>query len=493
MGDERDGVSENQHRVVIIGAGFAGLGMAIQLRQAGVDDFVILEKSDDVGGCWHDNQYPGAACDIPSHLYSFSFKPKANWSRTFAPQPEILGYLQHCARKYDLHRHLRLGVEVQAADFDSDTGIWNVTTGRGETLRTRVLISACGQLNRPAYPALPGIERFQGAAFHSATWNHDFKLAGKRVAVIGTGASAIQIVPSIIDTVQTLHLFQRHAAYVIPKPDRPFADWEQDMFSAVPGMQQLTRASTYLRNELRVLGFTYFPPAMKLLELAAEKERERCVADLELRRKLTPDYPMGCKRILLSNDYYPALCKPNAEVITDAISHVTERGIVTKDGRERELDAIIYSTGFKATEFLAPMQIRGRDGRELGAAWRDGAEAYLGITVHGFPNLFMLYGPNTSLGHNSIIYMLESQFRYIMACLHELDARSLRYLEVNAQVQTTFNAKLQERLAGTIWEQGCDSWYKTASGKHTNNWPGFTFAYRHLTQAPNFADYERRS
>jgi cation diffusion facilitator CzcD-associated flavoprotein CzcO len=478
------------HKVVIIGAGFGGLGMAIELRRAGIEDFVVLERNDAIGGVWHDNLYPGAACDVPSHLYSYSFEPKPDWSRKFAAQNEILTYLQHCVRKYDLQRHLRLSTEVQSAQFDEAAGLWEVRIKSGETLRAHALVCACGQLNRPAYPSLPGLERFKGTAFHSARWKQDYDLRGKRVAIIGTGASAIQIVPSIIDTVKSLQLFQRHAAYVIPKPDREYAAWEKALYAAVPVTQKLSRGRLYSTHETRVLGFTYFPKLMKIVERAFTREITRVVKDPELRRKLTPDYPIGCKRILISNDFYPALCKPNAELVTDAIERIEERGIVTADGKLREVDAIIYGTGFTASDFLAPMEIRGRAGKDLNEEWRDGAQAYLGINISGFPNLFMLYGPNTSLGHSSIVYMLESQIHYVMACLRELDTRKLRFLDVLARVQSEFNDSLQAQLKRTVWDQGCDSWYKLSSGKHTNNWPGFTFAYRRLTRTPDFSRYE---
>ncbi|CAD5109594.1 flavin-containing monooxygenase [Zestomonas carbonaria] len=477
-------------RVLIIGAGFGGLGLAIRLRQSGIDDFLILEKAGEVGGTWRDNSYPGAACDVPSHLYSFSFAPKTDWSRKYAPQAEIHAYQRQLADDYGLRRHIRFGIEVAGAAFDEAEGLWRVTSTAGETFAARALVSACGQLNRPLYPRLPGIERFQGEVFHSARWNHDYDLAGKRVAVVGTGASAIQFVPQIAPQVARLHLFQRSAAYVIPKPDRAYRPWELALMQRFPALQKVDRLLKYIQHESRVLAFSVFPPLMKMMRLSFHKHLARGIPDRELRRRLEPDYPLGCKRILISNDYYPALARDNVEVVDTAIREVTERGLVSADGREREVDAIIYGTGFAATDFLAPMHITGRGGLELNQAWRDGAEAYLGISVNGFPNLFVLYGPNTNLGHNSILYMLESQFSYVLGCLRALDERGLRYLDVKPEVQRQFNRRLQHQVRHTVWEQGCTSWYKTADGKNTNNWPGFTFAYRKLTRHPELADYE---
>ena len=477
-------------RILIIGTGFGGLGMAIQLRQAGFEDFLLLEKAGDIGGTWRDNSYPGAACDVPSHLYSFSFEPKVDWSRKYAPQAEIHGYMQHCVDKYRLRPHIRLQAEVRSAAFDESAGLWRVSLSSGEELTAEVLISACGQLNQPAYPAIPGIEQFQGEAFHSARWRHDLDLAGKRVAVIGTGASAIQFVPQIQPRVAELKLFQRSAAYVLPKADRAYRPWELALLRRLPWLQRLDRSLQYLQHEVRGLAFISLPWLMKVFRSGFDRHLRRHIPDPALRARLQPDYPMGCKRILISNDYLPALAQANVQVIDTPIEAVTSTGIRTRDGQEHACDVLIYGTGFAATDFLAPMQIRGRDGVELNQAWREGAEAYKGISVSGFPNLFILYGPNTNLGHSSIIYMLESQFRYVLGCIQALQARGLRYLDVKAQVQQAYNRRIQADSHRTIWEQGCSSWYKTASGKSTNNWPGYTFTYRHLTRAPELADYD---
>ena len=484
--------SQNQAalRVLIIGSGFGGLGMAIQLQKAGIEDFLLLEKAAEVGGTWRDNSYPGAACDVPSHLYSFSFEPKTDWSRTYAPQAEIYGYMLHCVTKYQLRSRIRCNAEVASAAFDAAAALWRVTLSTGEELYSEVLISACGQLNQPAYPALPGIEQFAGEAFHSARWRHDLNLSGKRVAVIGTGASAIQFVPQIQPQVGELKLFQRSAAYVLPKPDRAYRPWELALMRRLPWLQRLDRGFKYVQHEVRGLAFISMPWLMKLFRFSFERHLKQHISDPQLRSQLQPNYPMGCKRILISNDYLPALTQPNVTVISEAISRVSETAIITADGCEHPCDVLIYGTGFAATDFLAPMQIRGLGGQELNQAWRDGAEAYKGISVSGFPNLFILYGPNTNLGHNSIIYMLESQFRYVLGCIDLLRQQGARYVDVKATVQQRYNQQIQASSHRTIWEQGCSSWYKTASGKSTNNWPGYTFTYRQQTRAPEPDDYE---
>ncbi|MHC5350077.1 flavin-containing monooxygenase [Metapseudomonas furukawaii] len=475
-------------RVLIVGAGFGGLGMAIQLRKAGIEDFLLLEKGDEIGGTWRDNGYPGAACDVPSHLYSFSFEPKADWSRKFAPQAEILAYLRHCAAKYGLRRQIRFGCEVEGAVFDEASGTWEVHSRAGERFRARALVSACGQLNRPAWPTIPGLETFQGELFHSARWNHRYDLAGKRVAVIGTGASAIQFVPQIAPQVARLTVFQRSAPYVIRKPDRAYRSWELALMRRLPALQKVDRLLTYIHHESRALAFTVFPSLMRLMRGRFERHLRRGIADPELRRRLVPDYPLGCKRILISNDFYPALERPNVALEDGGIREVAADAVITRDGRRIEVDAIILGTGFTATDFLAPMRIRGLAGRDLNEAWREGAEAYLGISVTGFPNLFVLYGPNTNLGHNSIIYMLESQFPYVLDGIRAL--QGVRYLDLKPEVQRRFNQRLQREVRHTVWEQGCTSWYKTADGRNTTNWPGFTFTYRQLTRRLELDRYE---
>lgn len=477
-------------RVLIIGAGFAGVGLAIQLQKRGIEDFLVLEKAASVGGTWRDNHYPGAACDVPSHLYSYSFEPKTDWSRKFAPQAEIVAYIQHCVDKHQLAGKIRCNTEVASAEFEQASGLWRVIGKDGEHYLAQALVSACGQLNQPAYPRIPGLESFAGEAFHSARWNHAYDLAGKRVAVIGTGASAIQFVPEIVPKVQHLTLFQRSAAYVISKPDRAYKRWELALLRRWPWLQQIDRGLKYVQHEVRALAFIHFPVLMKLFQFSFQRHLAAAIADPERQRQLQPDYPLGCKRILISNNYFPALAQGNVEIVNQAIQSITPQGVVTADGREHPVDALIYGTGFAATDFLAPMQIKGLVGVELNQAWRDGAEAYKGISVNGFPNLFLLYGPNTNLGHNSILYMLESQFAYVLNCLDALQQQGLRYMDVKPQVQQRFNQHLQQVIRHSIWEQGCTSWYKNAAGKNTNNWPGFTFTYRQQTRHLELADYD---
>lgn len=477
-------------RVLIIGAGFAGVGLAIQLQKRGIDDFLVLEKAASVGGTWRDNHYPGAACDVPSHLYSYSFEPKTDWSRKFAPQAEIVAYIQHCVDKHQLASKIRCNTEVASAEFEQASGLWRVIGKEGEHYLAQALVSACGQLNQPAYPRIPGLESFAGEAFHSARWNHAYDLTGKRVAVIGTGASAIQFVPEIVPKVQHLTLFQRSAAYVISKPDRAYKRWELALLRRWPWLQQIDRGLKYVQHEVRALAFIHFPALMKLFQFSFQRHLAAAIADPERQRQLQPDYPLGCKRILISNNYFPALAQGNVAIVNQAIQSITAHGVVTADGREHPVDALIFGTGFAATDFLAPMQIKGLGGVELNQTWRDGAEAYKGISVSGFPNLFLLYGPNTNLGHNSILYMLESQFAYVLNCLDALQQQGLRYMDVKPQVQQRFNQHLQQVIRHSIWEQGCTSWYKNAAGKNTNNWPGFTFTYRQQTRHLELADYD---
>ncbi|PRE10753.1 flavin-containing monooxygenase [Burkholderia gladioli] len=474
---------------IVIGAGFAGIGMGVALKRAGIDNFLILERSNDVGGVWRDNGYPGAACDVPSHLYSFSFEPNPEWTRTFARQPEIYAYLQRCAAKYGLEQHLRFRAEVTHARYDESRALWCVTLSDGSTLGAAQLISGTGQLSRPALPKLPGMNEFRGRAFHSAHWEHDYRLEGKRVAVVGTGASAIQFVPAIADTVRSLTVFQRSAAYLTPRHDRQYSQWQRALFRKLPWMMKLHRAAIYMRYESRAIAFTRMKGLMKLaVGRPFRKLLTQQVDDASLRERLTPDYPIGCKRILLSSNYLAAMNRDNVELVTSGIRRVTGSGIETSDGTLREFDAILYGTGFAATEFLSPMRITGRGGLDLNEVWQRGAQAWLGMTVPGFPNFFMLYGPNTNLGHNSIIYMLESQIAHVMRCLQEMRRSGASAIEVAQRRYRRFNAHVQQRLATTVW-QGCKSWYVDANGHNSTNWPGFTFGYRWLTRYSSLNAY----
>ncbi len=478
---------------LIIGTGFAGVGMAVQLQEAGIDNYLVLERAGDVGGVWRDNVYPGAACDVPSHLYSYSFAQNPAWSRKFAAQPEIHRYVRDCAQRFGVTAKTRFHSEVASAAFDAATGLWTVFLTDGTEFRSRALITAMGQLSQPAMPRVPGMERFKGEVFHSATWRHDIDLTGKRVAVVGTGASAIQFVPEIVPKVKSLVLFQRSAPYVIPKGDRAYHALEKLAFAQAALLQSGSRAVQFLVHESRALAFTSLNKLMKVMELQFKFNLRRQIKDPVLRKTLTPDYPMGCKRILLSNNYYPALAQPHVSVVSGAVQEVDATGVIGPDGRHHEVDVIIYGTGFKATEFLNPLQITGLNGVSLQERWKQGAEAYLGITVSGFPNLFMLYGPNTNLGHSSIILMLEAQMGYIRQCVSRLLADKLRYLNVKQGAEQRFNADLQKQLKQSVWQGGCTSWYVNEAGRNVANWPGFTVTYRLRTQRPDWNDYQQAS
>lgn len=475
--------------VLIIGTGFGGIGMAIALLKAGVNNVLLLERAQDVGGVWRDNGYPGAACDVPSHLYSFSFEPNAEWSSRFASQPEIHAYLRRCVAKYGLAPRIRFGAEVKQAEYDEHAALWRVTLTSGECLQAALLVTATGQLSQPRLAHLPGIERFKGRSFHSAQWDHTHTLAGKRVAVVGTGASAIQFVPAIAGTVQQLTVFQRTPPHLLPRDDRAYTERQKARFRRWPCLMKLHRASIYVRFESRALAFTRFKGLMQIaVGMPFQAMLKRQVPDAALRAQLTPTYPIGCKRILLSSNYLATLSRPNVTLVTQAIRRVTEDGVETTDGTHHAADTLIHGTGFAAAEFLSPMRITGRGGLNLNDAWRNGAAAYLGLTVPGFPNLFMLYGPNTNLGHNSIVYMLESQIAHVMRCWRAMKAQQASSIEVDALRHQRFNAKLQQALKHTVWN-GCKSWYLDAAGHNGNNWPGFTLTYRWLTRFTSLRAY----
>jgi cation diffusion facilitator CzcD-associated flavoprotein CzcO len=439
--------------IAVIGAGFSGIGMTVALRKAGFDDVTVYERSHDVGGVWRDNTYPGAACDVASHLYSFSFAPEGRWSKRFAEQAEIHAYLRWVADDYGVLPCVRFSHDVADASWDGEH--WTLTFGDGGTAVHDAVIAACGQLSRPSYPAVPGKEDFAGTAFHSARWDHAHDLAGRRVVVLGTGASAIQFVPEIAKQAVKAAL------------------------ARFPLLLTADRLRTFLINEPRSLGFNTDPRLISGHHKKFLRHLARQVTDPVLRAKLTPTDPMGCKRILQSNDWYPALCRPNVSVVTEAVTRVVPKGVVTADGVLHEADTLLYGTGFTATDLLAPMRISAR-GQSLSDAWSDGAEAYLGSAVAGFPNLFLLYGPNTNLGHNSIILMLESQFRWVTQALAQIPAGGS--VEVRAEAQARFNTWLQKRLARTVFARGCQSWYLTAAGRNTQNWPGTTLDFRRRTR-----------
>jgi cation diffusion facilitator CzcD-associated flavoprotein CzcO/acetyl esterase/lipase len=490
-GDAFEG-SANGHRtptVAIIGAGFGGIGLGISLRRAGIDSFTIFEKADGVGGVWRDNTYPGLTCDIPSHLYSFSFEPNPDWSRTYSPQPEILAYLERCVEKYGLERNLRLGTEVARADFNAESGRWLVSTAAGEEREFDVVVSSCGQLSRPALTRIPGADRFKGPIFHTARWDHDVELDGKRVAVIGTGASTIQVVPAIAPRVGQLDVYQRSAPFVVPKKDRPYRDWERRLFRWFPPVRIAVRFGQWLQFELFSSAYTRFKPLGRVAASVAEKNLEEQLSDPPLRRAFTPRDVIGCKRVLVSSDYYATFERPNVKLIPQGVRELTPTGIIAEDGTERIADVVVLSTGFESHSFLAPMEVRGFECRELSEVWRGGANAYLGMTVAGFPNLFVMYGPNTNLGAGSIITQLESQMSYIVDGVQRLQRRG-GWLSVRPEVQESFDRAIQERLSDSVWVTGCSNWYVDESGRDTNNWPGFTLEYRWRTRRLDPSDYE---
>ncbi len=475
--------------IAIVGAGFSGIGTAIRLRRAGITSFTVFDKSDRVGGTWRDNTYPGSGCDVPSHLYSYSFERRSDWSRHFPKQPEILDYLEDCVDRNHLRPHLRLGMELAAATWDDHTARWTLRFADGSEHTAHAVVFGLGQLNRPRYPDIPGHEAFRGEAFHSARWNHDHDLTGRRVAVVGNGASAIQFAPHVVRQAAHVTQFQRSANWIGPKPDGPFTARQQWLLRHVPGIELGVRARIYATFETRFLALRQGSRLGELGRKGLLRYLETQVSDPDLRAKLTPDYPVGCKRILISNDYLRALTKDNVDVVTEAITTIDEHGLVTADGTHHEVDTIIYATGFESTGFLEPVEIRGRGGRSLHEEWAGGADAYLGTTVHGYPNLFVLYGPNTNLGHNSIIYMVESQLNHVLGVLSWLRRDGVDWAEPTAAAQAAYNADLDRALDKTVWAAGCDSWYKTASGRITNNWPDHTFRFRTATRHPDYAAY----
>ncbi|MES2318153.1 MAG: NAD(P)/FAD-dependent oxidoreductase [Pseudomonadota bacterium] len=474
-----------QYDVIIVGSGFAGLCMAVRLKQAGIDNFLILEKDKEFGGTWWANHYPGCAVDVPSHLYSFSFARNAAWSHRFARRDELLAYTRAIVRDFGLLPHLRVDTAFDGADFDEEGGRWLVHTSAGE-LSAKCVVGATGSLNRPARPALPGLDSFAGTMFHSSGWEHDYDLRGKRVAVIGTGASAIQFIPEIAGQVARLDLYQRTAPWILPRPDRPIGALEKRLLAAVPALQGLYRVLVYLQYESRALWFAYFPRMLGSVQRLATRHMHKQVADPVLRAKLTPDYALGCKRVLLMNSYYPALARANVDVIADPIAQVRAHSIVTAGGQEREVDAIVLATGFDVEHSLHVGQVRGRGGKLLFAEDKEG---YKGCAVAGFPNYFLITGPNTGLGHNSMIYMIESGVAYVLDAVQSIRAGKLHSVEVKEDVQRAYNARLQQRMRRTVWSTGCKSWYLDQDGKNFTLWPGFTFAYRRQTRRFDIDNY----
>lgn len=479
--------------VAIIGAGFAGLAAAIRLKQENRNSFIIFERAAEVGGTWRDNVYPGCACDVPSHLYSYSFELNPNWSRAYSTQPEIFAYIKGCVTHYQLEKQIRYNTEITKLQFIESEGHWLLSSDDGYSTMARIVISATGPLNRPNLPNIKGLDSFKGTVFHSSNWNHKFDLTNKKVAVIGTGASAIQFIPQIAPKVVQLTIFQRSAPWVTPRMDRKLTNFEHSLYKAIPGVQRLIRAFIYWILELRGLSLLGNEAFNRFGAKMAKKHLENAIKDPILRDKLTPHYKMGCKRILVSDDYYPTFNRENVSLHTDGIREITPTSIIDEKGVEHEIDAIILGTGFVAAEMLLDTKMIGLNKRDLLAEWlEDGPEAYYGITVSGFPHLMFLVGPNTGLGHNSIIHMIESQVNYIIDFLKLLDKKEANaILDVKPAIQTEFNRKIQDELTGTVWASGCKSWYQTDKGKNTSIFPGLTVRYRRETKNVNPADYQQ--
>jgi cation diffusion facilitator CzcD-associated flavoprotein CzcO len=487
--------SETVVDVLIVGGGFSGLCMGIKLLEAGMKSFLIIEKSADIGGTWWDNRYPGCACDIPSHLYSFSFAPSTEWTRMYPGQQEIHAYLKRCVEKYALAPYLRLNTRFQEAVWDETAGVWNATACDGMRIRARVLVSGMGALHVPRYPDLLGIERFNGPVFHSSNWNQSVDLEGKDVAVIGTGASAIQFVPQIAPQAGKLHLFQRTPAWIVPRLDFAFSEKWKRRFRNIPLTRWALRQYIFWRQEIRVLGFLGNQTFRKKVEDISLRHLARRIKDPKLRAVLTPNYQLGCKRVLVSDDFYPALNRSNVELVTEQIAEVREHSIVTRDGVERPVDVLIYGTGFRASEPLIGCRVVGRGGVEIHDAWKERMTAYLGVTVTGFPNFFMLLGPNTGLGHNSVVLMIEAQVRYSMKCLELMKRRNHRVIEVRPESQQRFVEEIYRRMARTVWQSGgCHSWYQDQrTGEITTLWPSSVVAYLRRTRSVSASDYKLTS
>jgi len=471
-------------RIAIIGSGFSGLGMAIKLKQSGENDFIVFEKDHGVGGTWRVNSYPGCACDVQSHLYSYSFEPNPNWTRMFAPQPEIRSYLEHCAQKYALMSHVRLGCNISQLRWSEQEQQWHISDSNGNHYTANVVVAGMGGLSTPALPEIRGLEKFQGKVFHSQQWDHDYNFHGKRVAVIGTGASAIQFVPQIQPKVAQLDLYQRTPPWILPKPDRAISATERTLFARFPALQKLWRGLIYSQLETRVLGFAVSPKVMALPQRVAKHHISARIKDPVLRKKVTPDYLFGCKRVLISDDYYPALAQKNVDVITDGIREITADGVITSDGSHREVDAIILGTGFRINDFIPRGMLFGRNGLDIADAWKNGPQAYKGIATAGFPNLFFLMGPNTGLGHSSMVYMIESQIHYVLDALTYMHQNRWYSVDVKPDMQENYNSSIQGGLGHSVWSAGgCSSWYlHPVTGRNTALWPGFTFSYRARTR-----------
>jgi cation diffusion facilitator CzcD-associated flavoprotein CzcO len=474
--------------VAVVGGGFGGVGALVMLQRAGYRDVTVFERAERIGGVWHHNTYPGAACDIPSHLYEFSFEPNPRWSRRYAPQAEIQAYLEDVVSRYGVRDRIRTGTEVQGARWDADRAKWLLETSGGSH-QADVLVTACGQLSVPSVPQLPGLESFAGPAFHTARWRHDVNLAGKRVAVIGTGCSGIQVVPAIQPAVAQVDVYQRSPGWTFPKMDFEYSERARRLFERYPWIQRLDRAAIFYFQELAALGMTKQPWLLRLFQRVAKRRIDSAISDPELRRKVTPTDQMGCKRIMLTDDWYPTLAKPNVEVITDRIAAITPAGIRTERG-ERPADVIVLATGFQTHGFVAPMEVIGEGGRRLAQEWGERPRAYLGVSVPGFPNMFLLYGPNTNGGSGSVVSTIEAGVNHVIAALDELRRADAARIEVTRPAAERFDSELRQALAGTVWHTGCTNWYVDENGNDPNQWPWLWTTYRRRTAQLEPGAYE---
>jgi len=485
-------MAEHEHvRVAVVGSGFGGLGAAVRLRREGVTDFVVLERADSVGGTWRDNSYPGCACDVPSHLYSFSFAPHPDWPRTFSGQEHIRAYLEHVTDVFRLRPHIRLNSEVKRMTWDAEKLRWDIETASGN-LSADLVVSATGPLSDPKIPDIPGLDSFPGKVFHSARWDHDYDLRGKRVAMVGTGASAIQIVPAIQPLARNVTLFQRTPPWVMPRMDRAISGAERWLHRQLPFTTQVRRGLLWGIRELQVQAFTKHPNELGAVEQLAKRNMARAVKDPALRAKLTPDYRIGCKRILLSSTYYPALAQPNVDVVASGLSRVEGSTLVAADGTEARVDAIVFGTGFHVTDMPIADRVVGADGRTLAEAWKGGMEALRGASAAGFPNWMTIIGPNTGLGNSSMILMIESQLNYLADFVRQLDVLGGRAaLDARPAAVAAWNHRVQERMKRTVWNTGgCTSWYLDANGRNSTIWPGTTTEFRRATRRVDLAEYE---
>ncbi len=474
------------HEVVILGAGMSGLCMAIALKRAGRHDFVVLEKSAGLGGTWWDNRYPGAHVDVPAPLYCYSFAPNPRWRERFAAAGEIQAYMAHCAERYGLQPHLHFGRAITSAQFDEDQGLWRIDTDAGQTLHARHFVCSTGPLSVPRWPQIPGIESFAGARLHTARWDASVPIAGRRVAVIGTGSTAAQLVPELARSAVRLHVFQRTANWVLPRMDRRYGAADR-LLARWPPYAALVRAGWNAVLELGRRGFDEGTFMRRTLLQQAEAHLRRGITNEALRARLRPPYPLGCKRIIYSNHYYPTLAQPQVELVTEGITHITPQGIVTADGQERAIDVLVCATGFDVQHAVS-VPIRGRGGRWLAEAWRDGPQAHLGLSVAGFPNLFMMLGPNTATGHTSTLLYIEPGVRWVLRAMQEVERRGQRWLDLKPAVMQAFNDGLQGRLQGSVWSQ-CRSWYRADNGRNIAIWPGSTREYRRAVAAQNYAEF----